>query len=204
MEYEPILPLRAIAFQVLFLMVAVAIEAGILRQRLDLKFKSSVQYATAINLAAVVVGWLFFLAAEPLSPPAIKAQIISYVLFDRLFLRGWTTQLGGAIFAIGLIAFFVTFAIKAKGLELMMRSDGEWEKKGLNQTFRLGEDNEKGPQKRLNKLPRELRYARARQGRTEMPQAISTFTDAVIQANAASFSAVLVLLLLRVALGRFV
>ena len=182
MEYEPILPLKAIAFQILFLLVAIAIEAGILRQRLKLGFATSVQYATLINLASVVIGWFAFLIIEPLSPPDIQAQIISYILFDRVLLNGWNARIGGIIFFLGLIAFFATFFIKAKGLELVMRADDAW----------------RIPRKPLQSS-REQRYARARQGRTDSEQAFSDFTDTVIQANAASFSAILLLLLLRAA-----
>jgi hypothetical protein len=184
MEYEPILPLKAIAFQIMFLMVAVAIEAGILRQRLRLGFKQSVQYATVVNLASVVVGWIAFLVIEPLSTPPVKAQIISYVFFDRLMINGWTAQIGGALFAIGLVMFFVTFFIKAKGLELILRSEGKW-----------------AAPKKNEKVPRDQRYSRARAGQTESQQAIATFIDAVIQANAASFTAILILLLLRETVG---
>ena len=180
MDYEPIFPLRAIAFQVLFLMVAISIEAGIFRQRLRLGFKTSVQYTTVVNLASVVIGWLTFLIIEPLSPPLIKAQIISYIMFDRLVAGGWNTQTGSVIFAIGLVAFFATFFIKAKGLEFMLRADDAW----------------KVPEK-PERLSREQRYIRARAGRTETQQAISSFIDTVIQANAASFTVILLLLLLR-------
>ncbi|MEL6556528.1 MAG: filament integrity protein FraC, partial [Cyanobacteria bacterium J06621_11] len=93
MEYEPILPLRAIVFQILFLIVAVAIEAGILRQRLRLGFQTSVQYAAVTNLAAVVVGWTAFLVIEPLATANIKQQIINYILFNQLLPDGWSTQL---------------------------------------------------------------------------------------------------------------
>lgn len=180
MEYEPILPLRAIAFQVMFLMVAVSIEAGILRQRLRLGFKTSVQLLTVVNLAAVVAGWLVFLVIEPLTPPQIKAQIISYVLFDRLLVNGWTAQTGSILFAIGLVAFFATFFIKAKGLELLLRANDAW----------------RVPNK-PERLSREQRYIHARQGRSDTQQAIANFIDAVIQANAASFTAIVALLLLR-------
>ncbi|MGB3300528.1 MAG: filament integrity protein FraC [Phormidesmis sp.] len=180
MEYEPILPLRAIAFQVMFLMVAISIEAGVLRQRLRLGFKTSVQCVTLINLAAVVAGWIVFLVVEPLSSPEIKAQIISYVLFDRLLVNGWTAESGGILFMIGLGAFFATFFIKAKGLELILRANGAW----------------KIPDK-PERLSREQRYGHARQGRNDSQQAIADFIDAVIQANAASFTAIVVLLVLR-------
>ncbi|MEL7144691.1 MAG: filament integrity protein FraC, partial [Cyanobacteria bacterium J06573_11] len=108
MEYEPILPLRMVVFQILFLMVAIAIEAGILRQRLRLGFKTSVQYAFVTNLAAVVAGWIAFLVIEPLTTIEVRAQLINYVLFDRILPNGWTTEMGAILLAIALVSFFGT------------------------------------------------------------------------------------------------
>lgn len=184
MDYEPILPVKTIVFQVLFLFVAVALESGILRQRLRLGFQTSVQYATVVNLAAVVVGWIVFLVIEPLVPLAIRAQIMSYILFDRLMVNGWTTELGTMLFAIALVAFFGTFYIKAKGLEYFLRADKTWS----------------AVEKKPRQLSRDDRYARARGGNREIAQATSDFTDTVIQANALSFSAILILLLVRFAI----
>lgn len=183
MEFEPILPLKMIVFQVLFLTVAIAIEAGILRQRLRLGFQTSVQYALVINLAAVVAGWLAFLVVEPLSPPAIKEQIIGYILYDELLLNGWSTEVGATLLAVGLLGFFVTFFIKAKGLEFFLRADDAWEPLAKKQ--------------RPKKLSRDDRYNKARGGASELRQASSSFTDSVLQANAASFTVILLLILLR-------
>lgn len=180
MDYEPILPLKAIVFQLLFLMVAVTIEAGILRQRLRLGFKTSVQYATVVNLAAVVAGWITFLVVEPLSPSNIKSQIISYILFDRLLINGWTAEIGAAILVAGLIAFFATFYIKLEGIKLFLKSDDAWV---------IPKDPEK--------LSRQERYENARRNQSDTQETISNFTDSVILANATSFTAILILLLLR-------
>ena len=184
MDYEPILPLRMVAFQVLFLLVAIAIESSILRRRLRFGFKTSVQYTLAINLAAIAIGWIVFLVMEPFSPVEIKSQIISYILFDRLSLNNWSVQIGGTICAIGVACFLVTYFIKLKGLELMMRADDVWEI----------ESDSKRSSKRV---PRDERYARARQGKSDAQQAISEFADAVTLANAASFSAIALLMVLR-------
>ena len=181
MDFEPILPIRMIVFQVLFLMVAIAIEAGILRQRLRLGFKTSVQYAFVTNLAAVVVGWIAFLVIEPLTTMEIRSQLMNYVLFNRVLPNGWTTEMGAILLAIALVSFFGTFFIKAKGLELFLRSDGAW----------------KPLEKKPKQLPRDERYAKARGAGTGASQANARFIDTVIQANAASFSAILVLILLR-------
>jgi len=185
MEYEPILPLRAIVFQILFLTVAIAIEAGILRQRLRLGFETSVQYVTVINLAAVVVGWIAFLIVEPLAPPDIKEQIIGYILFDHILINGWTTQVGAALLMIGLAGFFFTFFIKAKGLEFFLRGDGAWDALTVKA--------------KPKELSRDDRYAKARGAFATRNRSggVADFTDSVLTANAASFSVILGLIVLR-------
>ncbi len=181
MEYEPILPLRTILFQILFLIVATVIEAGILRQRLRLGFQTSVQYAFVINLATVVAGWIIFLVIEPLVSAAINQQIIGYILFDNLLISGWNTETGAVLFLCAIVVFFLAFFIKAKGLELFLKADDVWK-------FLAERGDQSGS--------RDGRYARAR-GVSSTEDSVPNFTDTVIQANAASFSVVLLLLLLR-------
>ncbi|MEM8505537.1 MAG: filament integrity protein FraC [Cyanobacteria bacterium P01_D01_bin.1] len=181
MEYEPILPLRTILFQILFLMVAIVIEAGILRQRLRLGFQTSVQYALVTNLASVVAGWIAFLVIEPLASASIRQQIVSFILFDNLLINGWNTETGAILFLCAIVVFFLAFFIKAKGLEFFLRADDVWK-------F-LAERSDRP-------LSRDGRYAKARGG-SLVDSSIPSFTDTVIQANAASFSVILLLLLLR-------
>lgn len=179
-ELEPVLPLKAVVFQVLFLLVAVALEAMVFRQQLRLGYKQSVQYAAAVNLLTVVVGWFAFLAIEPTLDDRLQAQVISYVLFDNLLNNTLKPQMGWIILVAGLVAFFMTLILKLKGLELLMRSIGAWQ---------------------LPTQPRDLsrkeRYSRSRTGTTRYQQAASKFAIAVLQANALSFSAILLLLVLR-------
>ncbi|MEM6253138.1 MAG: filament integrity protein FraC [Cyanobacteria bacterium P01_D01_bin.156] len=179
-ELEPVLPLKAVIFQIVFLLVAIALEAMVLRQQLRLGYKPSVQYAAAVNLLTVVVGWFSFLAIEPLLDERLQAQIISYVLFDNLLNNTLKPQMGWIILVVGLVAFFMTLILKLKGLELLMKAIGTW---------RLPSQ----PQQ----LNRQQRYERARTGTTRYQQAASRFAIAVLQANALSFSAILLLLVLR-------
>lgn len=188
MEYEAILPLKAIVFQVLFLLVAIAIEAGILRQRLRLGFQTSVQYTTVTNLATVVAGWIAFLVVEPLVTTGIRSQVIDYVLFNQVLVNGWSTQMGAMLLAVAILVFFGAFFIKAKGIEYFLRSDKAW----------------KTIEKKPKQLSREARYTKARGGTTEEDaQTSSYFTDSIIRANAASFSLILLLLVLRTAVERW-
>ena len=179
-ELEPVFPLKAVIFQILFLLVAVALEAMVLRQRLRLGYKQSVRYAAAVNLLAVVVGWFAFLAVVPLFEPRLQAQVISYVLFDNLINNTLKPQMGWIILVVGLVAFFVTLILKLKGLELIMRAMGTWNL----------------PSK-PKELTRKERYSRSRTGTTLYKEAASQFAIAVLQANALSFSAILLLLIMR-------
>ncbi|MEM1255157.1 MAG: filament integrity protein FraC [Cyanobacteria bacterium P01_H01_bin.21] len=179
-ELEPVFPLKAVIFQILFLLVAAALEAMVLRQRLRLGYRQSIRYAAAVNLLAVVVGWFAFLAVEPLFEPRLQAQVISYVLFDNLINNTLKPQMGWIILVAGLAAFFVTLILKLKGLELIMRAMGTWSL----------------PSK-PKELTRKERYSRSRTGTTLYKEAASQFAIAVLQANALSFSAILLLLIMR-------
>ncbi len=179
-ELEPVFPLKAVIFQILFLSVAIALEAMVLRQGLRLGYKKSVRYAAAVNLLAVVVGWFAFLAIEPLFDPRLQAQVISYVLFDNLINNTLKPQMGWIILVIGLVAFFMTLILKLKGLELLMKAVNDWNL----------------PTKPKN-LSRKERYSRSRTGTTLYQEAASKFAITVLQANALSFSAILLLLVMR-------
>jgi hypothetical protein len=181
-EFEPVFPLKAIVFQILFLLVAIALEAGILRQRMRLGYQRSVQYAASINLLATVLGWILFLAIEklPMLAPNLKAQIISYVMFNRLLSNSWSEQIGWIILLSGMLAFFATLVVKIWALESLMRLLGTW----------------KAPEQ-PQKLSRDERYRLSRDGRLSRQQNNATLISAVLQANALSFSAILLLLFLR-------
>ncbi len=179
-ELEPVLPLKAVVFQILFLLVAIALEAMVLRQQLRLGYKQSVRYAAAINLLTVVVGWFSFLAIESMLDEPLQAQVISYVLFDNLLNNELKSEMSWIILVSGLVAFFMTLVLKLKGLELIMKAIGAWQLPSQPQ-----------------KLTRKELYDRSRTGTTRYQQAASKFAIAILQANALSFSAILLLLILR-------
>ncbi|MCG8368511.1 MAG: hypothetical protein MJA27_34900 [Pseudanabaenales cyanobacterium] len=179
---EPVLPLRAIAFQALFLLVAIALEAAVLRQRLRFGFQPSIRYAATINLLATSLGWIIFWVFEILAPEDLKIQVISYILFNHFSLMEnslWLDNIGLWTILAGLIIFFLTFWVKLKGLELLM-----W-------MLEVSSDQERSPEPK-----RKERFHLARQTRRGYPQP-STQSTAVLQANALSFSVILLLLLLR-------
>lgn len=176
LDEAAVLPLRGILFQCLLLLVAIVLEAIVLRRQLQLGYQPSIQYAATLNLLAVVVGWVIFLGIEPLLPEALRMQIISYVLFDSFFVNTWASSLGVAIIVTGLIIFFLTFWVKGTALEWL--------------TWALGNPIvERRPRQNANRF-------RYRRSPTDSPDTLPHLL-AVLQANALSFTAVLVLLLLR-------
>ncbi|ASC73497.1 hypothetical protein XM38_044640 [Halomicronema hongdechloris C2206] len=181
LEVVGVLPLRAIAFQCVCLLVAIALEGAVLRQHLRLGYQTSVQYAATVNLFATSLGWLTFLGLEPLAAAPLQRQIISYVLFDQFYANSMASQLIWMLLAVGILCFFATFFVKLQALEWLMRMLG-----------RLQPADRQSQQ-----LSRRELYQRARQGRRHFLTPSSRRTLAVLQGNALSFVAILLLLSLR-------
>ena len=173
-----VIPLRAVVFQCLLLLVAIALEAIMLRRRLRLGFQPSIRYAATLNLLAVVLGWILFLGLEPLLPMPVRTQIISYILFGNFYLNSFATSngLGVAVVLVGLVIFFLTYWAKVTALEWL--------------TWLLGNP--------IAKPVTEQNINRYRYRRSPLAEeTASPHRLAVLQANAISFTAVLLLLLLR-------
>lgn len=176
-----IMPLRAIAFQSLLLMVAIVLEAMVLRQRLRLGYRSSMQYAATLNLLATSLGWVAFLAIEAVLPLDLRSQIISYVMFNRFYNNSWRDVLPVVVVVVAIAAFFITYWIKLQGLLWLLQLMGQ---KPVETTPEVIEAN------------RRQLYERARRTQVEGQRGHSPRALAVLQANAVSFTAILLLLLL--------
>lgn len=172
-----ILPLRAVVFQCLLLLVAIALEAIVLRRQLRLGFQPSIRYAASLNLLAVVLGWIVFFSLERLLPGTMRTQIISYVLFGHFYTNSMVGSLGAIVVAVGLIVFFITFWLKAIALRWLT-----WLLEVPIVKPRESSDN-----------PNRFRYRRLQAA----SETASPHLLAVLQANALSFTAILLLLLLR-------
>jgi hypothetical protein len=175
-----LMPLRAIAFQSMLLLVAIALEAIVLRQQLRLGYQTSVQYAATINLLTTSLGWLAFLSLEAVLPLALRQQIISYVLFNRFYSNAWADILPVVIVVTAILAFFITYWFKLQGLSWLI--------------VLLG----RAPVVEAPPLPaRPRRASPSRRGQSVSTSRTSSYTLAVLQANALSFTALVLLLLLR-------
>jgi len=173
-----VLPLRAIAFQCLFLLLAIAIEASVLRQVLKLPYRKSVEYAASINLLSTAIGWLLFFSIEPLLPANLKFQLINCIFFDQ-----WSRGIAAWIILAGFVTFFISFLVKLSGLDLLrlLLQDKKEEKAPEQET-------------QAEKNRRYQSTVRARKNAREG----SSQANAILIANALSYTAILLVLFIRI------
>ncbi|MBF2000350.1 MAG: hypothetical protein IGS38_06485 [Synechococcales cyanobacterium M58_A2018_015] len=119
-----VMPLRAIVLQSLLLLVAIAIEAIVL-QRLfrtandeRLTPKQSLHYAASINLLSTVLGWfaIFSFLGIGTELAAGVTQEVEVALLDFIFFNRFTNQSLSLLTLIGFFTFFASFAVKQVGL----------------------------------------------------------------------------------------
>lgn len=120
-----ILPLGAILFQTLFLLIAIPLEGYILNRSLKFDKKTSIFYAIAMNVFSSVIGWNVFFIIEPILSVDIKSELISYIFFNAFT----STTIQNYLILTAFIIFFVTFLVKFVFLKLLIISLDEIGKK---------------------------------------------------------------------------
>jgi len=114
-----VLPLRAIAFQILFLLVAIALEAIVLYRRLPYDYKTSVRYAATLNLFSTFIGWLIFFNVQQVLPEDLRVQLISFFFFERFFANAWMSGMAPMIVTTALVTFLGVIITEYQGLKLL-------------------------------------------------------------------------------------
>ena len=171
-----ILPLRAVVFQALFLLIAIALEAWVFYRTLGLDdYKASMQYAISVNLLSTFIGWLCFFISQPWLPLTWNVQLISFIFFENFHADPFFLNVAPVLVVFALGMFLGTFFIKLKGLDLLERLlEKEQKPASLVET-------------------RSVRF----RGRQTPPARSNSRIYAVLVANALSFSVILLLLFLR-------
>jgi hypothetical protein len=195
--FPSVLPLRAIAYQILFLLIAIAIEAWVLRRLLKTAPRQSIQYATTVNLLCTIVGWLaFFLfyaftsALPSGATTRFDVNLIDFIFFDR-----WSSETATSLIFISFVMFFASFAIKQGGLS-GLRWLLQTEPKSKKPQDASGDEVEVSvPTQPV--IRRSALRVRAREAPSELKTTLQPQAKAVLFANAWSFSAILAILILR-------
>ncbi len=200
-SFPNIVPLRAIALQSLFLLMAIAIEATVIYRQLKMPPKPSIYYAAAINLFCVVLGWLalfIFLDLADVLPPGIQVPLVSFIFFDQ-----WSSETATLLIVACFIIFFVSIGVKLLGL-LGLRLLLEFDKKPDEKKPDEKKPDEKKPDEPLpesapEESEPEVRPSIFRELRQE-PNPFRSEITTILFANAWSYSAILLTLMIRQAL----
>jgi hypothetical protein len=170
----PVFPLKMIAFQGLLMLVAIAVEAYVLRQELKLLPKQSIDYATTINFLSVTVGWILFFNFQAIVSENLRIKLINCIFFDR-----WQQDILWAIILAAVVTFFVSFLVKLVGLSQLRIFLGDKKAKSDD------DDN-----------PKTLKFGTSRRA-IHSNLKVSGEGNAVLKANALSYSAISLILLIR-------
>ncbi|MEO0969354.1 MAG: filament integrity protein FraC [Cyanobacteria bacterium J06639_18] len=170
-QIPEVFPLGIILFDILFLLVAIPIEAYILNIRLNFDKKSSTFYAICMNFFSSAIGWFICFQIEPFLPNSWRLELINFVFFNRLSSSG---EVLGSVVVFASVAFFLTFLMKLVLLKSFIFSLRE----EITLTLKT-------------QLPPIARYSR-RNSRKKILNTNLVLT--VLIANALSYSAILVLL----------
>ena len=120
-----ILPIGAIFFEILFLLIAIPLEAYILNRWLKFDKRTSIFYAIALNVFSSVIGWIVFFIVEPILSIAIKKELINYVFFNKL----QDPSIGTIIVLLSFTIFIATFLVKFLLMKTLIIFMGEGGKK---------------------------------------------------------------------------
>lgn len=119
-----VIPLRAVVLQCLLLAVAIAIEAIVLFRMLkpsanrSISPKESVQYAASINLLSTILGWFAFFSFFGIetSLPLEWSRHLETALLNFVFFNQFSDQSLSVLIVLGFFTFFASFAVKQVGL----------------------------------------------------------------------------------------
>lgn len=78
-----VLPLRAVVFQTLLLLISIAIESVVLQRILNISRKTATEYSAILNLLSTFVGWLCFFVIQSIPLKTLQIQLIRYVFYAR-------------------------------------------------------------------------------------------------------------------------
>ncbi|BAZ66253.1 filament integrity protein [Fischerella sp. NIES-4106] len=164
-----VVPIGAILFSFLFLLVSIPLEAYILNSVLKFDKRTSSFYAICMNLFSNVAGWIIFFWIEPFLSIRLRTSLMNLIFFDQIL-----PSMINLMILTAFIVFFGTFVVKSLILRLALISMTDFWKR----------QDESDAQKVLSRREFKMRL-----------QTKNIFTNVLI-ANALSYTAVVLILFL--------
>ena len=121
-----VIPFPIIVFQMLALLFSIAIEAYIFSRQLLLTHRECIQYSAAINLLSAIAVWVFGFIMQAFLPRQAKIQLISYIFLGRFYDIQNQTLFNFTIVVLLLFLFFLVCFVEFKGLDFLEIIFSEW------------------------------------------------------------------------------
>ncbi|MFB2836791.1 filament integrity protein FraC [Floridanema evergladense] len=157
-----VLPLRAVVFQTLLILISIALESVILQRVLNISPKTAIQYSAILNLLSTFVGWLCFFVIQSITLNFVQIQLIRYIFFDRFVSSTafFDLQNGFYLFVSRMIIIIIDLIVELVGLDFLLNyiSEEREEIKHLisNKKIEVAENKksryEKDRERKLNKI----------------------------------------------------
>lgn len=117
-----VLPLRAVVFQTLLLLISIAIESLVLQRLLNISRKTATEYSATLNLLSTFVGWLCFFVIEAITRRFLETQLIRYIFFDRFVSPNILSYLQNILYFFAIRSFIIVldFTVELIGLDFLL------------------------------------------------------------------------------------
>lgn len=109
-----ILPIPTFISQILFLIVSVAIEAYVFVWRARMGRRRSIEYAMAMELLMLCVGWTAFFTAFELVPPDVRLALTQLIVLGE-----WSDTLNAWTFLGLTVSFFLALELKTLSVQVL-------------------------------------------------------------------------------------
>ncbi|MDY7012435.1 MAG: hypothetical protein SVX43_02335 [Cyanobacteriota bacterium] len=119
--YAYALPIEIIIFQLLALLVAVAIEATVFYQRFVLTRKQSLEYSIILNIFSAIATWVLFFVLQKFLPEALRIELISFVFLGQFFRGVDIISIPSILMLLGVFNFFFICIIELSGSSILQK-----------------------------------------------------------------------------------
>lgn len=113
------IPIGIILFQLLALLVTIAVEAAVFYERFVLTRKQSLEYSIILNLFSSAATWVLFFVFQRIAPEFLRLELISYVFLNK-FYRGLNLiSIPSVLMIFGIINFFFVCIVEFFGSSVL-------------------------------------------------------------------------------------
>lgn len=115
------LPIEIILFQLLALLVAIAVEATVFYDRFVLTRKQSLEYSIILNVFSAIATWVLFFILQKFLPEVLRIELISFVFLGKFFRGVDIISIPSVLMLLGVLNFFLICIVELSGSSILQQ-----------------------------------------------------------------------------------